>query len=238
MRAVTALLAVVAGAGVYALARRASAGGPKGGVLAPSKGLLEIWSLSSSPGQLCGLPLCPTATGNFGATVHDIVLPPGTRGWGWTPPGDLRAAERFGLQLVADIEDRKSTKAKPSAGWTGAEVAEAEQLADRVGALTSHGFVFKNLRPILAPFAARGRWVYPQVYDSDRSTQPRKFLRQCVTMWQDAGFETVVPLLGASAGADWLQEWLEECDVLGLASAIYSAQRMKQLGIACPVAVA
>jgi hypothetical protein len=224
---------------VWALALAGGAlwlrGRPRGGGAVPAGDVLEVWTLGQKLGQRCGVPLSPAVTGDFGDVVHEqLQLPPGVRGWGWTPPGDLRAAQRFGPQLVADLEDRKSTKAKPSAGWTGDEVAEAEALAELAGGITSHGYVFKNLRPVLAPFAARGRRVYPQVYDSDRSTEPRKFLRTCVTMWRDAGFVDVVPLLGVSAGADWLRAWLEECAVLGVPAALYSLERMEQLEIPCP----
>jgi len=193
--------------------------------------LREVWTLGGKPGLWCGVPLTASATGNYGATVHNVE---GTgRVWGWTPPGDLRAAQQYGKRLIADVEDRKSTKAKPSAGWTGEEVEDAVACASLVGGITSHGYVFKNLRNVLKAFADNGCTAYPQVYDSDRSTEPRKFLRTCVNMYRDAGFAEVVPLISASSGVDFLRAWLAECAELNVQAAIYSLQRLKQLNITC-----
>lgn len=215
----------------------ASDNGPAGGALPEldlgGGNVLEIWTLSTQGGQRCGVPLLPRGTDNYGADV--VPLPPGSRCWGWTPPGDLRAAERFGVGLVADLELRAATKAAPLAGWTGAELAEAEQLAALVGGVTSHGYVAPALRQVLQRFAAAGRTAYPQVYDSDRSTEPRGFLRTCVNSYRKAGFANIVPLLSASSGVDYLLAWIEECAELGVRPAIYSLERMQEKGIDCGV---
>jgi len=204
---------------------------PDGGVVLLGDAVREIWTLSAVPGVECGVPLIPRCTTNYGA---DLLNVPGKGSvWGWTPPGDLRAAQKYGKRLIADVEDRASTKAKPSAGWTGYEVDAAEQLALLAGGVTSHGYVFKNLKPVLARLASHGLTAYPQVYDSDNSTKPREFLRTCVKMYRDVGFTTVVPLFSASSGAAFLQEWIDECRVMGIQGAIYSLERMKQKGISC-----
>ncbi len=204
---------------------------PNGGVVLLGNAIREIWTLDDAPGTECGVPLIPRCTTNYGADLLDV---PGAGSvWGWTPPGDLRAAQKYGKRLIADVEDRASTKAKPSAGWTGFEVDAAEQLALLAGGVTSHGYVFKSLKPVLARLASRGLTVYPQVYDSDNSTKPREFLRTCVKMYRDVGFTKVVPLFSASSGAAFLQEWIDECRVMGIQGAIYSLQRMKEKGISC-----
>jgi hypothetical protein len=204
---------------------------PNGGVVLLGDAIREIWTLNASPGDECGVPLIPRCTTNYGV---DVINVSGTGSvWGWTPPGDLRAAQKYGRRLIADVEDRASTKAKPSAGWTGYEVDAAEQLALLAGGVTSHGYVFKNLKPVLARLASHGLTAYPQVYDSDNSTKPREFLRTCVKMYRDVGFKTVVPLFSASSGAAFLQEWIDECRVMGIQGAIYSLERMKQKGISC-----
>lgn len=204
---------------------------PNGGIVLLGDAIREIWTLDDAPGSECGVPLIPRATNNYGANVLDVS---GTgQVWGWTPPGDLRAAQKYGKRLIADVEDRASTKAMPSSGWTGFEVDAAEQLALLAGGVTSHGYVFKNLKPVLARFASHGLTVYPQVYDSDNSTKPREFLRTCVKMYRDVGFKTVVPLFSASSGAAFLQEWIDECRVMKIQGAIYSLQRMKEKGISC-----
>ena len=204
---------------------------PNGGVVLLGDAIREIWTLSDAPGTEGGVPLIPRCTTNYGA---DLIGVPGTGPvWGWSPPGDLRAAQKYGKRLIADVEDRASTKAKPSAGWTGFEVDAAEQLALLAGGVTSHGYVFKSLKPVLARLASHGLTVYPQVYDSDNSTKPREFLRTCVKMYRDVGFKTVVPLFSASSGAAFLQEWIDECRVMGIQGAIYSLQRMKEKGISC-----
>ena len=52
-------------------------------------------------------------------------------------------------------------------------------------------------------------------------------------MYRDVGFTKVVPLFSASSGAAFLQEWIDECRVMGIQGAIYSLQRMKEKGISC-----
>ncbi len=204
---------------------------PSGGVVLLGDSIREIWTLGAEPGTECGVPLIPRCTTNYGADLLDV---PGNGAvWGWTPPGDLRAAQKYGRRLIADVEDRASTKAKPSAGWTGFEVDAADQLAKLVGGVTSHGYVFKSLKPVLVRLASNGLTVYPQVYDSDNSSKPREFLRTCVKMYQDVGFKKIVPLFSASSGAAFLQEWIDECRVLRIQGAIYSLQRMKEKGITC-----
>lgn len=230
--------AVAIAAAIAAMVALASGGGkppkkqaPNGGVILLGDAISQIWTLDDAPGVECGVPLVPRCTTNYGADVLDV---PGTGPvWGWTPPGDLRAAQKYGKRMIADVEDRGSTKAKPSAGWTGFEIDAAEQLAGLVGGVTSHGYVFKSLKPVLARLASHGLTVYPQVYDSDNSTKPREFLRTCVKMYKDVGFKTVVPLFSASSGAAFLQEWIDECRVMDIQGAIYSLQRLKQKGISC-----
>lgn len=186
-----------------------------------------VWSLSPKPGRYCNLPLVPMATSGLGAQVLDV--PSGVRCWGWTPPGELAAVRRYGRSLIADVELRSTNKLRPEAGWTGAEVAEAAQVAAGVGGVTSHGFVLRQLRDVLGEFARAGCTAYPQVYDSDRSTEPRGFLRQCVKMYRAAGFSEVVPLLGLSAGPEHLFAWLDECRALGVRADLWSLPRLREM---------
>lgn len=186
-----------------------------------------VWSLSPKTGTYCGLPLVPVATGGFGA--HVLELPEGVRCWGWTPPGEFAAADRYGQALIADVELARTNKAKPSAGWTGTELAQAEALAPRVGGVTSHGFVLRQLRGVLGAFAAAGCTAYPQVYDTDRSTEPRSFLRRCVAMYLEAGFKNVVPLLGVAAGPDHLVAWLDECARMQIRPDLWQLSRLREI---------
>lgn len=186
-----------------------------------------VWSLGAQ-GSYCGLPLVPPATSGMGAKVLDV--PKGLRCWGWTPPGELVAARRFGRALIADVELRGTNKVRPEAGWRGTELLEADDVAQDVGGVTSHGYVLKPLRGVLERFASAGCVAYPQVYDSDQSTEPRAFLRRCVEMYQAAGFARVVPLLGVSAGVPHLLAWLDECQRLGLRPDLWQLARLKALG--------
>ncbi|MEZ4454178.1 MAG: hypothetical protein R3B09_32285 [Nannocystaceae bacterium] len=187
-----------------------------------------IWSITRGPALWKGLPVIQPATEDYGATVlevpgHDTV-------WGWTPPGDLRAAERYGERLIADVEMRKTTKAKPDAGWTY-EIESAELLAALVGGVTSHGWLPEEWRDVLRPFAKQGCVGYPQVYDTDRSTKPRSFLRDCLKQWEAAGFQRdqVVPLLGLSAGPEHVAAWIDECGKLGIPFHLWSLQRAEEM---------
>jgi len=186
-----------------------------------------VWSLSPRVGSYCGLPLVPVATGGFGDRVLEV--PDGVRCWGWTPPGEYAAADRYGLNLIADVELARTNKSRPDAGWTGAEMMQAEGLAPRVGGVTSHGFVLKQLRGVLGTFARAGCTAYPQVYDSDRSTEPRSFLRRCVDMYAKAGFVRIVPLLGVSAGPEHLLAWLDECQRMGLRPDLWQLSRLREI---------
>lgn len=191
----------------------------------------EIWTLGTSAQTHCGVPLVPAGTRDYGVNVR--ALSEVDRCWIWCLPGDYRAAERYGRAATADVELKS---------WSGTptEVASAEKLAQLVSGVTSHGRIDlagAGIRRVLAPFAAAGLAGYPQVYDSNRSTEPRKFLRACVASYQKMGFQRVVPLLGASAGAEYLQAWIDECGQLGLRAAIYSLERLNQRGIACTVFV-
>lgn len=185
-----------------------------------------IWSLREQ-GSYCGVPLVPTVTSGFGADVIENV--PGPRVWGWTPPGELAAAAAYGPRLIADVELASTNKQRPDAGWTGAEVDEAAAVASLVGGVTSHGFVLRQLRDVLGQFARRGIVAYPQVYDSDRSTEPRAFLRQCVEQYRAVGFREVRPLLGLSAGPDHLRAWLAECRSLGVRPDLWSLARAREM---------
>ena len=187
--------------------------------------------MADKPGSWCGAPVIPKCTADYGSVVLDV--PGSGLVWGWTPPGDLRAATKYGKRLIADLEMRSSTKAKPSAGWTGDELAAAEQLAPLVWGVTSHGYVAPSLRDVLGILAQRDVVAMPQVYDSDRSTEPRKFLRDCLDSYHKAGFRFIVPLLGASAGADYLREWIDECRARGVPYALWSLQRLAERKIDC-----
>lgn len=220
------LLACVAAAVLGLLAVSGRTGPP----VPPPPGA-RVWSLSSKGGAWCELPILPTCTRDFGLEVLD--LPTDGPVWGWTPPGDLRAAQRYGGQLIADVELRAWVPAAPASAWIGTEVAEAAAVAELAGGVTSHGVVPSPLRPVLAEFAARGCVGYPQVYDSDQSSEPRELLRRCVKSWQAAGFSSVVPVLGVSAGLPHLRAWLDECATLGLSAHLWSLERCKERGITC-----
>lgn len=187
-----------------------------------------IWSLREQ-GTYCGLPLVPTVTTGFGADVIENVAAP--RVWGWTPPGELAAAAAYGSRLIADVELASTNKQRPDAGWTGREVDEAAAVASLVGGVTSHGFVLRQLRNVLEQFARRGLPAYPQVYDSDRSTKPRPFLRTCVEQYRALGFREVRPLLGLFAGPDHLRAWLEECRTLGVRPDLWSLARAREMSL-------
>lgn len=190
-----------------------------------------VWSLGTGQGTWCTQPIIPVCTAEFGARVLEV--PGEGLVWGWTPPGDLRAARKYGPRLIADVEMRSSTKAKPSAGWAGSELEEARALAPLVHGVTSHGYVAASLRGVLGVFADADCVAYPQVYDSDRSTEPRKFLRNCIDSYDRAGFRYIVPLLGASAGADYLREWIDECRKIGVPYSLWSLQRLADRKIRC-----
>lgn len=195
---------------------------------------MQVWSLGASSGSWCGLPLVRRCTENFGVQVLDLgELGAGELVWGWTPPGDLRAAGRYGKQLIADVEYRPVVPAAPASAWAGYEVDEADAVAAQVMGVTSHGFVPPGLRAVMKRFAAAGCVGFPQVYDSDASTEPRKFLRTCINSWQNAGFTMIVPLLGASAGLPHLLAWLDECRTLGVTSHLWSLQRLQERDVTC-----
>lgn len=190
-----------------------------------------FWSLSPQTGEFCGMPIIPVGTADFGVNILDV--PGNGPVWGWTPPGDMRAAEAYGRRLIADVEYRPAVPARPAAGWAGDEVEEAEALAATVGGVTSHGFVAPGLRKILGAFAVEGATAFPQVYDPDRSTDPRPFLRKCVQSYEKAGFEDIRPLLGMAAGIDYVMTWIDECDKLGRPWHIWTLQSAKKSGITC-----
>lgn len=201
-----------------------------GGLSGPVSGLDSaggVWSLSPKSGLYCGIPLVPVATGGMGERLLNVL--PGVRCWGWTPPGELAAASHFGRDLIADVELRSTNKVRPEAGWSGRETAEAAVLASLVGGVTSHGFVLHQLRDVLTIFARAGCVAYPQVYDSDRSTEPRAFLRQCVKMYREAGFSEVRPLLGLSAGPAHVVAWLDECAALRVRPDLWQLSRLREL---------
>lgn len=199
---------------------------------------IGVWNIGNGNGQWCGVPLIPTVTANYGEdvkTVGGAYLV-----WGWTPPGDLRAALKYGKRLIADCELRASTKAKPSAGWKGDELAQAKALAPLCHGVTSHGFVPPSIKAVLMEFAQAGGVAYPQVYDTDRSTLnnpggPRAFLNTCVESYRKIGFERVVPVLGASAGEDIMAEWIDECRLKGYTYTIWSEQRLKGMKFTCDI---
>lgn len=64
-------------------------GGRTGTPVPPPLGA-RVWSLSSKGGVWCELPILPGCIRDFGAEVLD--LPTNGPVWGWTPPGELRAA--------------------------------------------------------------------------------------------------------------------------------------------------
>jgi hypothetical protein len=192
---------------------------------------LEIWTLGKKPGVYCGLPTIPLGSSEWGFAV--VQQPAGQKCWGWTPPGTLDAAREHGRSLIADVELRRVTTAKPEAGWTGSELGYAEQLAALVGGVTSHGFVLKELREVMKILAAADLVAYPQVYATKNTKDPRKFLRTCVSMYRDVGFKTVVPLIGVVAGQDFVLQWLQECEALKCQAALWSLQRLQQMNVKC-----
>lgn len=197
----------------------------------PVLGSPRIWSLGDDGGSRCGLEYLPVATADWGAKILPDVGAPSA--WGWSPPGDLRAAQAYGRRFIADVEFRPYVPASPGSAWAGDEIAEAAAVAALAGGVTSHGFVPKKLAPVLKVFAAAGCTGYPQVYDSDKSADPKPFLRNCLNSWRAAGFAVVRPLLGVSAGAGRLAAWLEECAEQGIGYDLYSAQRIAQMNLDC-----
>lgn len=169
--------------------------------------IVRVWTLGTTREPLGPLVSVPCVTAQWGEIVRD--LEPWPLVWGWTAPGQFEAAERYGAALVADVELKS---------WTGtpAEVPHADALAARVAGVTSHGYVAPSLRKVLAPFAARQRFAVPQIYDTDRSTPPTgAFARSCINSYRAAGFSTVIPLLGLSAGRERVAAWAAECVDLG-----------------------
>ena len=198
---------------------------------APAPAGTQIWSLTPASGERCGVDLVPAVTGSWGTKIvegvdADLV-------WGWTPPGDLRLAKLYGKRLIADVEYRPVVPAAPKSAWAGTEVAQAAELGALVGGVTSHGFVPAGLRPVLAQLASRGVIGYPQVYDSDKSAEPRQFLRTCLASWKKAGFATIRPLLGVSAGLPHLAAWLDECQAQGVTPHLWDLQRIQTSKYSC-----
>lgn len=221
--------ATVAAVGYRAVSTTGKSDGGSGGTQFDLNGLqglaIEIWTLGKQGGSYCGLPTIPLGSSEWGFNV--VSQPAGQKCWGWTPPGVLNAANEHRRSLIADVELRRVTTAKPEAGWTGSEMGNAEQLAELVGGITSHGFVLKELREVMKIFAAAKLIAYPQVYATKNTTDPRKFLRTCVNMYRDVGFTTVIPLIGVVAGKDFVIQWLQECQALKCSAALYSLQRLR-----------
>lgn len=181
-----------------------------------------IWSLAPRAGQLCGLPLLPVATAEWGARVLEV--PSAGLVWGWTPPGRTEVAERYPGRVVADVELRQWK------GRAGEELA-AEALAALTPGVTSHGYVAPSLARVLGVFAKRGRVGVPQVYDPrHRYGEPRAFLRRCVESYRRAGFDRVVPLLGTEAGGDYLRAWIDEAERLRVPWHVWTSQSLRSLG--------
>lgn len=162
---------------------------------------------------------------------HSVALAPGVTlsdtGWAWTGPRpEVRdLAEKLTGRFIADCEipSEKTPAAKLPQYWRGlpGEVEIAEHLARHALGVTSHGFPKREMRETLSVFARAGLPVFPQVYDNDRSTArnpggSETFLRDCVSMHRDLGFENVVPILGLKAGPDIVRRWLDTCTRLGV----------------------
>ncbi|HEY8379894.1 MAG TPA: hypothetical protein VIK91_25560 [Nannocystis sp.] len=198
---------------------------PRGPALPPASDAWEvlarpaIWSLGTSSTPRCNgrLAVVPAVTANWGTQIRDGVKAPLV--WGWTAPGQRAVADRYAGRLVADVELKS---------WSGkaSELAEAEYLAARCPAVTSHGFVAPSLKGALKKFAAAGRVAIPQVYDSDRSREPRAFVRQCVDSYDRAGFTRILPLLGIVAGVDYTEAWIDECQKMGVPFHLWSTGRL------------
>lgn len=195
-------------------------------------GEVAIWTLATHGGRYCGLPLVPAVT--RGAWTDRVRVVTGVSAplvWGWTTPEGLgpAAASAYPGRLVADVELRS---------WKGPEIEAAEFLAASCPAVTSHGYIPRQLREVLGVFARRDRVGLPQVYDTDRSTRPVEFLRRCVGSYHDHGFRQVVPLLGLSAGPEHVRAWIEYLLRDGAPFHLYALGRLQAdrrlQEIACP----
>lgn len=189
-----------------------------------------VFSIGHKPGRWGRATRIPAATEGFGVKVVDVAGDGPV--WGWTPPGDLRAAERYSGRLVANIEYRPVVPARPASGWVGNELASAAALAPHVLGVVSHGYVPRPLGAVFETLARAGAIGFPEVFDPDRSTDPRVFLRTCLASWRKHGFGQLVPVFGAAAGVDFLREGLDEAARLGLAAAIWTSGSMAEQGIA------
>jgi len=188
-----------------------------------------VFSIGHRAGQWGSATRVPAVTSGFGLDVIDVA----TRGpvWGWTPPGDLRAATRYSGQIIANLEYRPVVPARPAAGWNGDELADAAALAPHVAGVISHGFIPKPLERVFGLLASHGAVGFPEVFDPDRSTDPRSFTRTCVESWRRIGFKAVVPVFGAAAGVDFLRAGLDEAARLGLGAALWTSGSMGEQGI-------
>lgn len=194
-----------------------------------------VFYMGRQPGEYCGLRLIPNCGSNWGLGAITVGLP-SPRVWAWTPPGDLRAAEAYGPRLIADVEYRPVVPASPQSAWTGEELDQGEALAQLLadgGGVTSHGWVPPAFRELFGLFASRGLVGYPQVYDSKRKRDPRKFLRSCVESYRKAGFEEVRPLLGARMGPERLDAAIDEARRMGVVPDFWHRGLLKEQGIAC-----
>lgn len=188
-----------------------------------------VFSIGHKPGRWGRATRIPAATEGFGVDVVEVAGDGPV--WGWTPPGDLRAAHRYSRRLVANIEYRPVVPARPEAGWTGKELAAAGELAPHCLGLISHGFVPGPLAGVFKTIAASGAIGFPEVFDPDRSTDPREFLRTCVSSWKKHGFKTIVPVFGAAGGLDFVREGFDEAVALGLPGALWTSGSLAEQGI-------
>lgn len=184
-----------------------------------------IWSPGIPPrADLHGLPVVPCVQRGARRAVDRVDHP---LVWAWTTAGDPAALAAYGPRLVADVE---------LAAWRGGadELPAARALAAVCPAITSHGYPKRALLPALAEFASRGRVVMPQVYDGDGSTGRTRggtevFLRRCVSMHRDLGFERVVPILGTAAGLKILRAWQGACADLGLTFHLWAYGQIRKV---------
>ena len=188
-----------------------------------------VFSIGHRAGRWGSATRVPAVTSGFGLEVLDVA----TDGpvWGWTPPGDLRAATRYTGRIIANLEYRPVVPARPAAGWMGDELADAAALAPHVAGVISHGFVPKPLERVFGLLASHGAVGFPEVFDPDQSTDPRSFTRRCVDSWRRIGFKAVVPVFGAAGGVDFLRAGLDEASRLGLGAALWTSGSMGEQGI-------
>lgn len=197
-----------------------------------------LWTLDSRGGSRCllghaanvtcpgCLPLLPCLTSGGGATVRRAAAD-AALGWAWTPPGVRGPALDLSGRFIADVE-LSSDPDLP--GWDGAaeDSEHAAFLSYRCQGVTSHGYPKRALEHVLTTFAAHGCRVFPQVYDSDRSTLtreggPEAYIRRSVRMYAALGFEKITPLLGLSAGPDIVRRWVRWCDKRRVAWHLWAA---------------